>query len=132
MEGFADIAAPCLSCQKIKSNSSSPTKVNEHLESCFMFQSDSEHNNGFGTVFSRTRWSRKVNELFSKVLTKSERNYCVTKKELLAIINDVDHFHKYLYRIEFLIRIDLAALNTPERQMTRWIAILNQYHFKFD
>lgn len=47
---------------------------------------------------------------FSKVLTKPERNYCVTRKELVVVINAVDHFYIYLYGREFFIRTDHAAL----------------------
>lgn len=38
----------------------------------------------------------KVIEYYKKCLTKLEINYCVTGKELLAIVKFVDHFDKYL------------------------------------
>jgi hypothetical protein len=34
---------------------------------------------------------------YSKTLNKAERNYCVTLRELLAIMRMLGHFHKYLY-----------------------------------
>jgi len=49
---------------------------------------------------------KHVIEYFSRKLTKAERNYGVTKKELLAIVKSVDHFLKYLYGQEFLVRSD--------------------------
>ena len=33
----------------------------------------------------------------SRTLTKSERRYCVTRKELLALVNFVKYFRHYLY-----------------------------------
>ena len=45
-----------------------------------------------------------------KTLGRSERNYCVTRKELLAIVKSVEHFHHYLYEPKFFIRTDHAAL----------------------
>ena len=36
--------------------------------------------------------------------SQPERNYCVTRKELLAIMRSVAHFHSYLYGAEFVIR----------------------------
>ena len=78
----------------------------------------------------------KVIEYFSSVLSKPEKNYCATRKELLAIVRAVEHFHKYLYGREFLIRTDHAALTwllqmkNPEGQVARWLERLQQYHFK--
>ena len=40
----------------------------------------------------------------------SEQNYCVTRKELLAIIKALKQFHHYLYERRFQIRSDHAAL----------------------
>ena len=48
--------------------------------------------------------------------SKFERNYCVTRKELLAIVRSVAHFHSYLYGTEFAIWTDHVAL--------RWLKTL--------
>jgi hypothetical protein len=37
-------------------------------------------------------------------------NYCVTRRELLAIVRTLEHFHRYLYGQEFYLRTDHAAL----------------------
>ena len=34
----------------------------------------------------------------SRTLTKAERNYCVTRKELLAVVESVKHFRHYMAR----------------------------------
>jgi hypothetical protein len=47
---------------------------------------------------------------FSKTLSKAERNYCVTRRELLAIVKTLERFHNYLYGQEFHLRTDHSAL----------------------
>lgn len=54
----------------------------------------------------RTR--KKIIKYFSSVLSKPERNYFAAR--LLVIIRAVEHFHKYLYGPEFLIRTYHAYL----------------------
>ncbi|PIK40084.1 Retrovirus-related Pol polyprotein from transposon [Apostichopus japonicus] len=72
---------------------------------------------------------------FSKTLSKSERRYCVTRKELLAVVSSVKHFHHYLYGRKFLIRTDHGALRwltnfrNPEGQVARWLEVLLTYDF---
>ena len=66
------------------------------------------------------------------------KNYCVTRKELLAIVKAVDHFHHYLYGAEFTVRTDYAALRwlktlkIPEGQLARWLGRLEQYHYRME
>ncbi|PIK46225.1 Retrovirus-related Pol polyprotein from transposon [Apostichopus japonicus] len=69
-------------------------------------------------------------------MSKQERRYCITRKELLAVIQSVKHFHHYLYGTHFLIRTDHAALKWltsfkhPEGQIARWLEILGTYNFE--
>ena len=44
-----------------------------------------------------------------RMLTKSERRYCVTRKEL-ALVTYVKHFKHYLYGKKFLVRTDHSSL----------------------
>lgn len=75
----------------------------------------------------------RVISYFSKSFSKSERNYCVTRRELLAIMLAVKHFHPYLYGRKFKIRTDHGALTwlmrfkNPEEQLARWLEILSTY-----
>ncbi|GFS47181.1 hypothetical protein TNCV_2053491 [Trichonephila clavipes] len=70
---------------------------------------------------------------FSNCLSKPERNYCVTRKELLAIVKAMEHFHPYLYGRRFLLRTDHASLTwllnfkNSEGQIARWIQRLQEY-----
>ncbi|GFR27698.1 transposon Ty3-I Gag-Pol polyprotein, partial [Trichonephila clavata] len=73
---------------------------------------------------------------WSKCLSKPERNYCVTRKELLAIVKAVENFHSYLYGRKFLLRTDHASLTwllnfkNTEGQIARWIQKLEEYDFE--
>ena len=91
-------------------------------------------NSGVGAVLSQVQGGEeRVIAYGSKVLSKAERNYCVTRRELLAIITFVKQYHHYLYGSRFLVRTDHAALywllrkKDPEGQMARWIAALQAY-----
>ena len=72
---------------------------------------------------------------FSKSLSRSERNYCVTHKELLAVVVAVKTYHHYLRGRQFLIRTDHGALKwllkfkNPEGQLARWLEHLGTYDF---
>ena len=73
---------------------------------------------------------------YSRSLSSPERNYCVTRRELLAIVESMKHFHHYLYGKRFVTRTDHAALQwlrklkEPEGQLARWIARVDQYDFE--
>ena len=92
----------------------------------FVLDTDAS-NCGIGAVLSQQiNGEEKVLAYYSRGLTKPERNYCVTRRELLAVICATKHFHKYLYGRKFLIRSDHAALKwllnfkDPEGQVARW------------
>ena len=93
----------------------------------FVLDTDAS-NNGIGAVLSQhINEEEKVLAYYSRGFAKPERNYCVTRKELLAIVNSTKHFHKYLYGQKFLLRTDHAALRwllnfkDLEGQMARWL-----------
>ena len=59
-------------------------------------------NVGIGGVLSQVQdGNERVVAYFSKTLSKAERDYCVTRRELLAIVKTLENFHKYLYGQEF-------------------------------
>jgi len=69
----------------------------------FVLDTDAS-NIGVGAVLSQVQeGEERVIAYFSRVLSKTERNYCVTRRELLAIVNSVKFFHHYLYGRKFLI-----------------------------
>ena len=77
----------------------------------------------------------KVIAFHSRSLSKSERNYCVTRKEFLAVVVAVKTYHHYLCGRQFLVRTDHGALKwllkfrNPEGQLARWLELLGTYDF---
>ena len=57
-----------------------------------------------------TEKGEKVVAFYSRSLSKTERNYCVTRRELLAAVESIRQFQKYLYGQPFLLRTDHASL----------------------
>ena len=92
---------------------------------------------GIGAVISqRQQWGERVIACASKTLSKSQRNYSTTKRELFAIIYFTQHFRNYLLGQKFLIVTDHRALTLlysfkePDGLLTRWIEKLGQFDFE--
>ena len=66
----------------------------------------------------------------SRTLTKADRNYCVTRKELLAVVEFVKQFHHYLHGPKSRIITDHAPIHSvlqvkePEGELARWIEFM--------
>ena len=66
---------------------------------------------GLGGVLNQVQdGEERVIAYTSKTLNRAQHNYCVTRRELLAIVTFVRYSHHYLYRAHFLVRTDHAAL----------------------
>lgn len=69
----------------------------------------------------------------SRVLSRNERNYCATRREMLALVCAVHQFRPYLYGKEFQIRTDhnclkwLLSFKEPEGQVARWLEALAEF-----
>ncbi|KAJ8037468.1 hypothetical protein HOLleu_18285 [Holothuria leucospilota] len=99
----------------------------------FIIDADAS-NHGLGAVLSQEQNGiEKPVSYYSRTLSKAEEKYCVTRKELLAVVSAVKRFHHYVYGRHFLLRTDHGALRwllnfkNPEGQVARWIEILNTY-----
>jgi hypothetical protein len=83
----------------------------------------------------KTGKEERVISFFSRALTKSERNYCVTRKELLAVIASIKQYRHFLLGRKFLIRTDhrplqwVFKLQDPTGQIARWQETLASYDF---
>lgn len=57
-------------------------------------------------------------------LSSAEKNYCVTRKEMLALVYFVKHFKQYLLGREFLADhrslVWLHRFKEPDGQIARW------------
>ena len=115
---------------------SSPILIYPCLEKEFILDTDAS---GTGTVAVLSQIGDDGREhviaYYSKSLSKQQRQYCVTRRELLAIVQAVRHFHHYLYGVPFQVRTDHGALTwllnfkNPEGQLARWLEVLGTYNF---
>ena len=73
---------------------------------------------GIGGVLSQLQQGReKVIAYYSKTLTPAERNYRVTRRELLAVVKGIKHFRPYPYGRRFRLCTDHASLRWLCRRM---------------
>ena len=152
IQSFSDIASPLYQCAEKKpfswtqSAEAAFVQLKQLLTSApvlaypkpgvkFILDTDAS-NNGIGAVLSQLQdGQERVIAYFSRSLNRAESQYCVTRKELLAMVKAVRHFHCYLYGRHFLLRTDHAALRwllnfkAPEGQVARWLEQLQQYDF---
>ena len=73
---------------------------------------------------------------FAKHMSKAERNYSTSEKELLAIVKSIEFFKQYLYGKEFVLVTDhqplvwLMKMKNPTARLARWLIRIEQYDFK--
>lgn len=104
-------------------------------ERIFIVDTDAS-NTGVGAVLSQEgEHGEQVIAYFSRTLSKPEKNYCVTRRELLAVVLGLRHFRPYLYGQRFILRTDHASLTwllnfkEPESQLARLVEILQDCDF---
>ena len=92
---------------------------------------------GIGAVLSQQddEGRERVIAYGSRVLSKAERRYCVTRWELLAVVMFTRQYHPYLMGRRFLLRTDYGSLTwlrnfrEPEGQLARWLERLEELEF---
>jgi transposase InsO family protein len=96
-------------------------------------------NQAIGAVLSQIQnGNEKVIAYASRMLSGPERNYCVTRKELLAVVFFTKQFRPYLLGRKFVIRTDHSALrwlkSTPEPigQQARWLERLEEFDYQIE
>ena len=94
---------------------------------------------GLGAVLSQVQdGQERVVGYYSKTLLTAEQNYCVTRRELLAVVSAMKHFRPYLYGKRFKLRTDHASLRwlcqrrQPSNQVARWLEILAEFDFAME
>ena len=104
----------------------------------FILDTDASGTGIGGVLSQKCLEEERVIAYFSRALSAQECRFCVTRRELLAVVKAIKHFHAYLYGRKFIIRTDHSALRWllnfrhPEGQIARWIEGLQQYDFTIE
>jgi hypothetical protein len=151
IKGFADVAAPmnklteksvkfvwtkeCTEAfEKLKEALiSAPILAYPRAEGQFVFDTDAS-NFAIGCVLSQVQdGEERVVAYGSKSLSKAERNYCVTRRELLAIVVFLKKYKHYVGGSRVKVRTDhgslrwLFSFKNPEGQLARWLEVLSRF-----
>ena len=117
---------------------SAPILSYPRRDGLFILDTDAS-NFGIGAVLSQVQdGEERVLAYASRALSKPERNYCVTRRELLAIVHFTGYFRHYLYGTHFKVHTDHGSLRwlynfkEPEGQVARWIERLNTFDFEIE
>lgn len=156
VQGFADVARPL----NVLTGKNVPFEWNDDTEDAFqtikrkliespvlgypdpnlpyILDTDAS-NEAMGAVLSQVQGGlERPIAYFSKTFSTEERNYCVTRKELLAVVSAAKHFRPYLYGQPFKIRTDHASLRwmvnlrDPMGQVARWLERLQEFDFTIE
>ena len=102
-------------------------------EGAFFLSTDAS-DDGLGAVLEQDQTTpegkteRKVVAYAAKILSRTQRRYCTTNKELLAVITACEQFRYYLLGRSFTIATDHSSLTwlrrfkDPEGMIARWIS----------
>ena len=91
-----------------------------------------------GALYQLQDGEERLISYASRTLSPTQRNYCTTKRELLAVVHMVHHYRHYLWGRPFRIRTDHASLRwllnfkAAEGMLARWIVKLAEYDFKIE
>uniref|UniRef100_A0A8C6M7M4 Gypsy retrotransposon integrase-like protein 1 n=1 Tax=Nothobranchius furzeri TaxID=105023 RepID=A0A8C6M7M4_NOTFU len=154
VKGFADIARPLHRLQERGKRfqwSEECQEVFEKLKTClitapvltypdpkksFILDTDASEV-GIGAVLSQVEGeTEQVIAYASRALTRQERKYATTKKELLSLVTFTKHFKHYLLGKEFVLRTDHNSLRWLhnfqglEGQLARWVEQLANFQYK--
>mgnify|MGYP000635714642 FL=1 len=90
---------------------------------------------GLGAVLSQIQdGEERVIHYWSRALTKTEKHYCPTYLELLAVKCALEAVKPYIYQQSPMIRTDHASLTwllnfkKPEGMLARWLAAIQEYN----
>ena len=91
---------------------------------------------GLGAVLSQvSNGEERVLAYASRALSRTERKYCATRREMLALVWAARHFRPYLYGKKFTLRTDHHSLKwlhnfkEPEGQVARWLEVLSEFDY---
>ena len=113
---------------------SSPVLAYPDYSKPFILDTDAS-DTGIGAVISQTDDQDREHVIAygSRLMSKPERQYCVTRRELLAVVVFTHHFRSFLLGCPFLLRTDhgfltlLKNFKEPEGQMARQLEQLQEF-----
>ena len=116
---------------------SAPVLAYPDFEKPFILDTDAS-DVGIGGVLSQLdgEGKERVIAYGSRLLSKPERRYCVTRRELLALVTFVHLYRPYLICRKFTLRTDHGSLTwlrnfkEPEGQLARWLEQLQELDFE--
>ena len=115
--------------------SSAPVLCFPQFDREFIVDTDAS-DTGLGAVLSQViEDEERVVAYASRTLTKAERQYATTRKEMLALVWALKHLRPYLYGRKFTARTDhkslawLQSFKHPEGQVARWLQTLAEFQF---
>jgi hypothetical protein len=114
-----------------------PILVYPDITKPFVLDCDAS-NEGLGAVLSQEDEEGIEHPVayYARAFSKVEKRYCVTRRELLACVGAIRHFHPYLMGAPFVVRTDhnslvwLCHFKEIDGQLARWLETLAQYDFK--
>ena len=99
----------------------------------FILDTDAS-NDSIGAALSQVQEGREVPLAFaSNTLNKAQRNYCTTKRELLAVVVYTKKFKHFLWGGDFTLRTDHSSLRwllnfkEAEGMIGRWLTHLSEF-----
>ncbi len=118
---------------------SAPVLAYPTREGLFILSTDAS-DGGIGALLEQEqeevgRVVKRVIAYASQTLSDSQRRYCTTNKELLAVVMAIELFRYYLMRRHATMVMDHASLTwsrnfrEPEGMVTQWIARLQPFYF---
>ena len=114
---------------------SAPILAFPDLQKPFILDTDASDAE-IGAVLSQIdeNGKERVISYASKGLTKPELRYCVTRKELLAVVTFVQHFRPYLLGRRFTMGHSLGCRSSRSQRDScpcRWLERLQEYDYRY-
>ena len=107
-------------------------------ENLFVLDTDASAYAIGGELLQRVNGEERVIAYSSRTLSKSQRNYCTTYRELLGVVWMIRHFRQYLWGRRFVVRSDHSSLRwlnsykDADGMLARWLSHLQQYDFHIE
>ena len=110
-----------------------PVLAHPTREGEFILDTDASAHSLGGALYQVQGGEERLIGYASKTLSGAQKNYCTTKRELLAVVRMVKQFRHYLWGTRFTVRTDHASLTwllrfkDADGMLARWIAELAPY-----